>query len=91
MPELTCDRCHCQHRVWAASSPLWNATIRGGCIDGEEEHAYLCANCFMALAEDRGVASLFRLSAEIIAPTVQSVTPSGRVWNDQQFMWEKPQ
>lgn len=87
--ELICQRCNCPHRVWSAASPLWNATVRSGCINGDEEYAFLCPNCFMELAEDRGVASLFRVTAERTAH-LQLVTPSGRVWNEREFRYELP-
>lgn len=85
--EGLCEICDREYRVWAAASPLWNAVVRGGSINGDEEFAYLCADCFMGLAEDRGIAAVFQLRAEPIA-SLETVTPSGRVWNDAEFRFE---
>jgi hypothetical protein len=87
--ELLCEICGREHRPWAAASPLWNAVVRGGSIDGHEEYEFLCANCFMELAEDRGIASLFRLTAAK-SIELETVTPSGRVWSDRHFLWMPP-
>lgn len=85
--EGLCERCDCEYRVWSAASPLWNAVIRSGCINGEEEYAYLCLNCFTELAEDSGAGTLFYLDAERTC-ALQTVTPSGRVWNPEKRMFE---
>jgi len=85
--EGLCELCGRSYRVWAAASPLWNAVVRGGSINGDEEHAYLCADCFMGLAEDRGIASLFQVRAEQTIP-LETVTPSGRVWDDAGFRFQ---
>jgi hypothetical protein len=84
--EGLCELCGHEYRVWAAASPLWNAVVRGGSINGKESHAYLCANCFMEMAEDSGIASLFQLRA-IKSVELETVTPSGRAWDDRQFLW----
>jgi len=85
--EGLCELCGREYRVWSAASPIWNAAIRGGCINGDERYNFLCADCFMGLAEDAGAASLFRVTAERTA-NLQTETPSGRVWSDASFVWE---
>jgi hypothetical protein len=85
--EGLCERCEREYRPWAAASPLWNAVVRGGCINGREEYAFLCANCFMELAEQRGIATRFHLDGEALVP-LQTVTPSGRVWNPKATLFE---
>ena len=85
--EGLCELCGREYRVWAAASPLWNAAVRGGCINGDEQFDYLCADCFMGLAEDSGAASVFRVTAERISDDVQMVTPSGRKWDHIEFRW----
>lgn len=84
--EGRCELCSREYRVWVAASPLWNAVVRGGCINGEEQFNYLCAGCFMGLAEDMGVASFFCLTA-VYSTDLQTVSPSGRVWDEEQFLW----
>lgn len=87
----TCERCGTQHRCWSAHSPLWNAVMRGGCINGPWEGAeMICANCFMALAEDRGVASFFYMTADRVNVELQTVTPSGRAWDEKTHFWVTP-
>jgi hypothetical protein len=61
--------------------------VRGGSINGDEEFAFLCADCFMGLADDRGIAAVFQLRAERSIP-LETVTPSGRVWNDAEFRFK---
>jgi hypothetical protein len=86
--EGRCDRCEREYCAnWSADSPLWNAVVRGGCINGREEYRFLCPNCFMELAEDRGIVSMFAISGEALVP-LQTVTPSGRVWNQKTRMFE---
>jgi len=86
-PESVCGRCGGPNRPWAAPSPLWNEVMRGGDINGAETCGIICPTCFMVLAEEQGVAELWRLTAERIHVALQTVTPSGRVWDDQTFRW----
>lgn len=86
-----CNRCGCDYRMWSAPSPLWNAVMRGGCINGPWEFGeMLCANCFMEMAEDRGIANTFRVVADNVKVPLQTVTPSGRVWDDGRNLWVEP-
>lgn len=87
--EGSCELCGRTYRVWSAASPIWNATVRGGDISGAEEFAYLCADCFMSLAEDRKVATLFRVTAERTRP-LDARLRDGRVWSDDHFQWINP-
>jgi hypothetical protein len=83
-----CGRCEREYRMWFAPSPLWNAVMRGGCINGPWEFGeMICANCFMDLAEERGIASNFRVIADDVKVPLQTVTPSGRVWDDKRNLW----
>ena len=51
--------------VWFADNDLWNAVMRGGSISGTPQwNDLVCATCFMVLAEEQGIASLFRVTAE---------------------------
>lgn len=90
-PERRCHRCANPFRPWVAPSPLWNQVMRGGDVNGVEIHAgIICPTCFAVLAETAGVADLWRLHAERVHVPLQTVTPSGRVWNPQRWMWEEP-
>ena len=83
-----CKRCGRGNAVWSAPSPLWNAVMRGGSIDGEPKYGDLvCASCFMQLAEENGIASYFRVSAQRVNVELETVTPSGRVWDDERQLW----
>ena len=84
--EGLCELCGREYRVWSASSPVWNAAVRGGCINGEERFNYLCADCFMGLAEDCGAGSLFYVTAERTCD-LQTTTPEGRVWSEPARRW----
>lgn len=89
--ERRCQRCHGPNLPWSAPSPLWNQVMRGGDVNGVEIHAgIICPTCFAVLAETAGVADLWRLHAERVHVPLQTVTPSGRVWNPQRWMWEEP-
>lgn len=89
----SCNRCGSENAVWAASSPLWNAVMRSGSINGDSEWEDLvCATCFMQLAEKKGIATRFRVTADKINVDLETVTPSGRVWDEKRFQWiEKAQ
>jgi hypothetical protein len=83
-----CSRCGHDNPPWSAPSPLWNAVMRGGCINGEPIfNDMVCASCFIALAEASGIASGFRLMADVVNVPLQNVTPSGRVWDPKANLW----
>lgn len=83
-----CHRCGAHNPCWHAPSPLWNAIMRGGSIDGDPIFGdMVCATCFTALAEERGLASIWRLTADVVNVPLETVTPSGRVWDDRQGLW----
>lgn len=86
--EAICQRCGGPNIVWFAPSPLWNAVMRGGSINGDEEHGIVCPICFAALAEERGIATCWRLDAEAVNVELETVTPSGRVWDGRR--WADP-
>ncbi len=41
----------------------------------------------MILAEERGVANRFRVTAEVVNVALETVTPTGRVWDEEKFLW----
>lgn len=89
--ETCCHRCGGPNRPWSAPSPLWNEVMRGGSISGDDEFdGIVCPTCFVVLAEEAGVASLWRLSAERITAELETVTPSGRVYDWTTWMWREP-
>jgi hypothetical protein len=62
--------------------------MRGGCINGEPIFGdMVCASCFMLLAERAGIAAQFRVTADVVKVQLQTVTPSGRIWDDQKNLW----
>lgn len=86
-----CRCCGASNVAWAAPSPLWNEVMRGGSIDGPVLFDDLvCLNCFAELAETKGIASGWRLIAEDVNVPLQTVTPSGRTWSDEAFLWIDP-
>lgn len=86
-----CRRCGSHNPPWSAASPLWNAVMRGGSIAGKDDRGgIVCATCFMVLAEERGIANLFRVTAEVVNVELETVTPDGRVWDEQRFLWVEP-
>lgn len=65
--------------------------MRGGSINGEWEYDELiCPTCFAELAEERGIASAWRLAAGVVNVELETVTPSGRVWDASQWLWVEP-
>lgn len=64
--------------------------MRGGSINGEPQYDDLvCATCFMELAEEKGIASAFRVTAEQVNVELETTTPSGRTWDNDAFMWQE--
>jgi hypothetical protein len=90
-PEARCNRCGGPNVTWCAPSPLWNEVMRGGDINGPWQYdEIICPTCFAVLAEEAGVASRWRLCAERVTRPLQLVTPSGRTWNAQAWLWDEP-
>ncbi|GAA0738601.1 hypothetical protein Drose_04375 [Dactylosporangium roseum] len=90
-PEAICHRCGGPNIAWSAPSPLWNSVMRGGSINGEEEFdGIVCPPCFARLAEERGIAELWRFSAGRVHVELETVTPSGRTWDDATWLWREP-
>lgn len=86
-----CERCGRGNVIWSAMSPLWNAVIRGGSIDGEPKYGdMVCPTCFMQLAEEQGIASHFRVTADEVNVELEMVTPSGRAWDEESALWVTP-
>ena len=90
--ESICQRCGRFNPVWTAPSPLWNFVMRGGSINGIERYCVVCPSCFVLLAEERGVlATGWRLTASNLEMLpLETVTPSGRVWNPVTWLWDDP-
>lgn len=90
-PERSCNRCGGCNVAWSAPSPLWNQVMRGGDINaGYEDFAgIVCPTCFAVLAQEAGVAELWRFYAERVHVELATVTPSGRVWNERTWLWEE--
>lgn len=90
--ESVCEWCLGPNVVWIAPSPLWNAVVRDdGSINGGEEAAFLCPRCFAVRAEERGIACDWRLTAQRVAVPLETVTPSGRRWNDVTWRFDDPE
>lgn len=91
-PESECRRCGGPNRVWYAPSPLWNAVMRlGGSINGAEDFSgIICPTCFVVLAEERGIASMWRLDAREVHIELELTTPSGRTWSAATDRWVDP-
>lgn len=89
-PEAFCGRCGGTNPQWVAPSPLWNAVMRGGSINGGQElcGGIVCPSCFANLATEAGIANDWRLTAEDVRAPLETVTPSGRVWNSETWLWE---
>lgn len=91
-PEAHCHRCGGPNIPWSAPSPLWNQVMRGGDINGgpEPHNGIVCPTCFAVMAQELGIARLWRLSAQRVDVPLQTVTPSGRVWNEQTWKFDEP-
>lgn len=86
-----CCRCGSNNVQWHAPSPLWNAVMRGGSINGNPIYSdMVCPTCFATIAEEAGVADGWTLTARNVHVELETVTPSGRVWSDEQQLWVKP-
>lgn len=90
-PESICRRCLGPNIVWSAPSPLWNHVMRGGDINAKDRFGgIICPICFATLAEEMGVAWRWRFYAETVNVELATVTPSGRVWNSETWLWDEP-
>lgn len=87
-PERKCWRCLGPNVSWSAPSPLWNEVMRGGDINGAEIHnGIVCPTCFAVLAQEAKIADLWRMSAERVHVELQTVTPTGRTWDADSWLW----
>lgn len=85
----TCHRCQGRNVSWRAPSPLWNLVMRGGSINGDPLYDDLvCIGCFFELAENAGVAGLWSVTVSPEPEGLETVTPSGRTWNPDTWLWE---
>jgi hypothetical protein len=86
-----CQRCGSANPPWSCPSPLWNAVMRGGSINGDSLYGdMVCATCFTIIAEESGIAASWRLQALDVFATLETVTPSGRVWDCETGLWSEP-
>jgi hypothetical protein len=89
--ESVCHRCPGPNSPWSAPSPLWNAVMRGGSIGGTDEFdGIVCPTCFAVLAQQRGIAELWRFSAERVHAVLETTSPDGRVWDAERWLWVEP-
>ena len=89
--ESICQRCGGLNPVWTAPSPLWNFVMRGGSISGIETYSVVCPSCFAILAEiAESGATLWKFDATDVKVPLETVTPSGRVWNPETWLWDDP-
>ena len=90
-PEDQCQECGRAYPAWIAPSPLWNAVMRGGSINGPWKGCEcVCSTCFMLAAEEAGIAGDWKVIARKVNVELETVTPSGRVWDDAQDLWVEP-
>lgn len=90
-PESYCHRCGGPNVVWTVPSPLWNQVMRGGDINGPELHdGIVCPACFVYLAEQGNIATGWRLVPTAVHTPLQTITPSGRVWDGEKWLWVEP-
>lgn len=89
-PETWCEICGGANVAWCAPSPIWNAVMRDGDITRADEYGIVCPRCFAVRAEALGVAGLWRLDAEYVHVPLVTVTPSGRVWDSERWLWVEP-
>lgn len=86
-----CFRCNAHNPPWAAPSPLWNLVMRGNDINGMPIfNDMVCVPCFITIAESKGVHGHWCLTVTPMPDDVKTVTPSGRVWNEQTWLWDEP-
>jgi hypothetical protein len=90
-PESFCRYCGGPNISWSAPSPLWNEVMRGGSINGMERlDGIVCPTCFCLMAEVAGVAVGWRVDTRKVLVPLETTTPSGRVWNEQTWLWDDP-
>lgn len=91
-PESYCHRCGGPNTVWVAPSPLWNSVMRGGDSRAADDFdGIVCPTCFTELAEERGVARDWRLTARDVRVELPLTTYDGRVWDDERWLFVDPE
>jgi hypothetical protein len=86
-----CHRCGGENSEWSTPSPLWNLVMRGGSINGESLYGdMVCVGCFVLQATlIAGVSGHWRLTVTPEPPGLETVTPSGRTWNPETWLWDE--
>jgi hypothetical protein len=51
----------------------------------------ICLTCFATLAEQAGVAQDWRLTAQTTLIDVPTVSPDGRIWDPDAWLWFEPE
>jgi hypothetical protein len=65
--------------------------MRGGSINGPWQWGeIICPTCFAQIGQAAGIASFWRLSADRVHVELETVTPSGRVWDEATQRWVQP-
>ncbi len=78
--ELTCGRCGRYHGVcWSAPSDIWNAVMREGVRANVDEFGFCCPNCFMQLADERGVGNTMWVVAPEVFPREDGAAEQARI------------
>lgn len=87
----TCYRCGGENVIWSAPSPLWNKVMRGNDINGDPQyHDLVCTRCFIVLAFEAGIEGRWRLSVTPEPDGLIYETPSGRIWDPEDWLWKEP-
>lgn len=90
-PEDYCHKCNGPNISWSAPSPLWNEVMRDGDIDGPVQYEeIICPTCFAFMAREKGIAEHFRFDASEVNVELKTVTPGGRVWDEEKWLWVTP-
>lgn len=85
-----CVRCATEGVNWVAPSPLWNLVMRGGDINGEPAyHDLVCMKCFVDLAHRFELSGQWRLYLHPEPEGLVKVTPSGRTWDPEAWLWRE--
>lgn len=85
-----CSRCGGENVVWSAPSPLWNLVMRDNDINAKDRYGFACIRCFIVCADEAGLVGRWRVWLNPEPEGALYVTPSGRVWDAERWLWVEP-
>lgn len=85
-----CRRCTGYNPCWVAPSPLWNAVMREHGGGPEKFSGIVCPGCFVQLAQEAGIAEIWRLYTPDPQIKLELTDREGWIWDQDTWLYRMP-